>query len=156
ELPGGAHVPLERAHVGAKRDLYACLQRTAERVLLNLQTGRFLRLSARAFGPPLGVVLGDVGGRYKPDALGHHRPPVFRREVVAVLDRVDAGFNRVVPAQQAGSMRRYKAAFTVGFVDDGAEFVEGERWNRVEDVVMNPATTVGIDLDPIDAMRNLF
>src|SRR5580765_4314189 len=53
-------------------------------------------------------------------------------------------------------MRRHTVAFTVGFIHDGAEFVEGERWNCVEDVVMNPATTISIDLDPIGAMRKLF
>src|SRR5215471_17505882 len=50
----------------------------------------------------------------------------------------------------------YSVALTVGFVDDSAELVECEGRNRVEDVVMNPATTVGIDLDPIGAVRELF
>src|SRR5579864_2769812 len=53
-------------------------------------------------------------------------------------------------------MRRHAVALTVSFVDDGAEFVEGESWNRIENIVMNPSTAVGIDLDPIGTMRKLF
>src|SRR5215475_3710327 len=53
-------------------------------------------------------------------------------------------------------MRGHAVVLTVCFVDDGAQLVRGERWDRVEDVVTNPATAVGIDLDPIGAMRKLF
>jgi hypothetical protein len=44
----------------------------------------------------LGVVLGNVPRRHKPDALRDHRLHVFRRNVVAMLDSVDAGFDRIV------------------------------------------------------------
>ena len=53
-------------------------------------------------------------------------------------------------------MRRHTVALTVGFVDDSAEFVERESWDSIQDVVMNPAATVGINLDPIGAMGKLF
>src|SRR4029077_7282954 len=93
---------------------------------------------------------------HEPDALGDHRLHVFRRDVVAVLHSIDAGFNSIVYSQQPGGMRRYTGALTVGFVHDGAELVERERWNRFEDIVMNPAAAIGVNLDPIDAMRKLF
>src|SRR5262249_3131674 len=139
-----------------KRDLYTCLERAAEGVLFDLQSRRYLRLSACALSPPPGVVLGDIRRRYEPDALGDHRLHVFRRDVVAVFDRVHTGFHGVVHTQQRRGMRRHTVALTVSLVNNGAELIGGKRWNRVDDIVMNPATTVGIDLDPIDAVRKLL
>src|SRR5438309_9852283 len=53
-------------------------------------------------------------------------------------------------------MRRNTVALAVGFVHNGAKFIEGECWNCIENIVMDPAATIGIDLDPISAMRKLF
>src|SRR5262249_54770512 len=130
----------------------ASLQRALEGVFFDLESARFLGLCACAFGAPLRVILCDVRSRYEPNSFCDHRLHVFGRDVVAVLDGIDSSFDGVVDSEQSRCMRSNAAAFAMRLVDDRPELIEREGRNRFEYAVMDAATAVSVDLDPVNAV----
>ncbi len=89
--------------------------------------------------------------------MARHLLQIVIGDVVAMLDGVDAGFDRIVDAMQGHGVRCDFMVLAVRLIDDGVEFIRREGRDVVEHPIgPHEITAVGIDLDPVGAVADLL
>ena len=148
-------VPVETADVRPENNFHAGLQRAPEGALVDL--AHLFPYRRARLGPPFGHVLADEDRGYVEYALLHHHADIFVGDIVAVFDRVDSRFDRIVHALQRHRVRRDLVALTMCLVHYRPQLVERESRDIVERPVrLDLVAAVGIDLDPIGSMIDLL
>ena len=102
-------------------------------------------------------VLGHRERRAEEHAFGDHHVEQVVVDRDAVLDRVDAGEERVLDSRTSHRVRGDLVPQPVRFIDDGFHLLEREcRSARQRAVLLHEVRAIGVDLDPVGAVRELL
>src|SRR5262249_52506563 len=154
ELLGLVLGPRVAAGVGPERDPYALLVPLGKS--LPGQLDHVLPDRRPRGRATLGHVVADVDRRAPVDAAADHQVEGLVVEAVAVLHGVDASPERRLDALLAHAVRGDLVAEAVGLVHDGLGLLVREVRPGVERAVLDEVAAVGVVLDPVRAVLDLF